>query len=370
MECPRCLLTDDIQGVVIGEKQCNYCDLHDKLDSSYPISKELELSMIDRIKHRGKKHKYDCLIGISGGSDSSYLLYWAKQNGLRVLAFHFDNGFNKDLAERNMTRMIEYTGFDLIRIRVNSIEYNDLNKAFLLASVSDCDIPNDIAMGSLMLDLALKYDVKTIINGHSFRTEGSTPIGWTYMDGAYLNDVYQKYIDKKLENYPNFPIWQQIKASIKGIHHERPFYHIKHSKKEVINFLESHFGWESYKGRHCENKYTEFAGWVGYRKFGIDKRIVELSANIRDNVIDKYSAKLILNEKPKEPESIYEILDKIGLDKSGIWESILKRPRKMFYEFNTYQAKFIKCKWLIWIGYKFGFLPKTFFEKYTKRIRK
>lgn len=367
MECPRCLLTDDIVGVIIGEKQCNYCDLHDKLDKEYPISKELESQMINRIKVRGAKRKYDCLIGISGGSDSSYLLYWAKQNGLRVLAFHFDNGFNKDLAERNMTRLIEYTGFDLIRIRVNPIEYNDLNKAFLLASVSDCDIPNDIAMGSLMLDLAIKYGVKTIINGHSFRTEGSTPIGLTYMDGGYIEDVYQKYIGKKLVNYPNLSIKQQIIASLKGIHHERPFYHMQHSKKENIALLKEKFGWESYEGRHCENKYTEFAGWIGYRKFNIDKRIVELSANIRTGEINKKVAKLILEEKINEPECVIEILDKLDMNYWYSYNSI--QPRRMFWEFKTYKDKFVKYKWLIWVGYKLGFLPKTFFEKYTKKIR-
>lgn len=365
MECPRCLMSDDIKGVVIGKHQCNYCDLHDKLNSEYPISKKLEKDMIERIKVRGSKRKYDCLIGISGGSDSSYLLYWAYINNLRVLAFHFDNGFNKDLAERNMKRMLNYTGFDSIRIKINTKEYNDLNKAFILASVSDNDIPNDIAMGSLMLDIALKYNVKTIINGHSFRTEGSTPIGWTYMDAGYIQDVYQKHIGLRLKNYPLLSIKQQIIASLKGIHHERPFYHMNHSKKEVIQFLKETFAWESYEGRHCENKYTEFAGWVGYKKFGIDKRKVELSALIRSNIINKKVANLMLEEQINVPEGLEEITEKLRL---WNFENILKQPRRMFYEYNTLQSKFIKYKWLIWIGYKLGFLPKTFYVKYTKKI--
>lgn len=365
MECPRCLMTDDIKGVVIGKKQCNFCDLHDSLDKENPISKEIELKNVEKIKKRGRKRKYDCLIGISGGSDSSYLLYWAHKHGLRALAFHFDNGFNKDLAERNMTRMLDYTGFDLIRIKVNTKEFNELNTAFLLASVSDNDIPNDIAMGSLSLDIAIKYGIKTTINGHSFRTEGSVPIGWTHMDAGYIKDVYETYIKKRLHSYPLFSIKQQIWASLKGITRYSPFYNMDHSKKEVMAFLKDKFGFECYDGRHCENKYTQFAGWVSYKKFGIDKRRIELSANIRTGVINKKIAKLMLEEEIKEPDFIEEIKERLDL---WDYDVIMLAPRKMFYEFKTLNKQFVKYKWLIWIGYKLGFLPRTFYVKYTKKI--
>lgn len=364
-ECPRCLLTDDIKGVIVGEKQCNYCDLHDRLDKEYPISAELEQNMVARIKKRGAKKKYDCIMGASGGSDSSYLLYWAKQNNLRTLVFHFDNGFNKDLAERNMTRLLDYTGFDLIRVKLNTNELNDLNTAFLLASVSDNDIPNDIAMGSIIQELAIKFDIKTILYGHSFRTEGSVPIGWTYMDGAYIKDVYETYIKKQLQNYPLLSIWLQIKVSLKGIKNECPFYYMNHSKQQNKDFLKEKFGWESYAGRHCENKYTEFAGWVSYKKFGIDKRRIELSALIRSGVINKKVAKLMLEEPINEPDCVKEIKERLDL---WDYDVIMMTPRRMFYEFNTYQKTFIKYKWLIWIGYKLGFLRKTFYVKYTKKI--
>lgn len=364
MECPRCLLSDDIQGVKIGKKQCNYCDLHDSLEKEYPISRLYLNKMVKKIKERGKKFKYDCLIGISGGSDSSYLLHWAKVNDLRVLAFHFDNGFNKDFAERNMTKMLEATGFDCIRFRINPKEYNELNHAFLRASVSDCDIPNDIAMGSLMLDFAMKYKVKTIINGHNFRTEGSCPIGWTYMDSEYISDVYHRFVGKRLHNYPNLSIWQQIKASLMGIHHERPFYHMKDSKVENRKVLKLLYGWEDYQGWHCENKYTQFAGYVANAKFGIDKRRVELSAKIRSYEINKKTAQLILEQTTPEPtEVINEIVERVGIFD---FNRIMQEPRRMYTDFKNNKLKFKKYKWLIWLGYKMHFLPKTFYVKYTK----
>jgi hypothetical protein len=363
-ECPRCLLTNDIQGVTIGATQCNFCDMHDSLNREYPISKEKEHELVNRIKIRGAAHKYDCLIGISGGADSSYLLYWAYVNNIRVLAFHFDNGFNKDLAERNMKRMIEFCGFDLIRIRLNSVEYNDLNLSFLRASVSDCDIPNDIAMGALMLDLAIKYNVKTIINGHSFRTEGSVPIGWTYMDSGYIDSVYGKYTGKMLQNYPKLTIRSQIKASLLGIKHERPYYYMDHSKAETVKFLQKTFDFETYQGRHCENKYTEFAGWIGYTKFGIDKRRIELSARIRSGEINKKTAILIMEDRVYPPDFVDEIMDALNINHIYL-NDILCYPRQMYTDFDNYHKKFKKYRWLIYIGYKLHFLPKTFYVKYT-----
>jgi PP-loop superfamily ATP-utilizing enzyme len=365
MECQRCLLSDDILGVKLGDHQCNYCDLHDQLEKEYPIDSERLKHLVERIKRRGRGKKYDCLIGISGGSDSTFLMYWAYANGLRTLSFHFDNGFNTEIAERNMKRILEFTGFDHIRIRVNSKEYNALNRSFLEASVSDCDIPNDIAMGSLLLNLAMKYDVKTILNGHNFRTEGSSPIGWTYMDGMYIKDVYYMHTFKYLYSYPNLSIWDQIKASLKGIKHERPFYYMGQTKKENKDFLKDMIGFEDYTGWHCENKYTHFAGWVAYKKFNIDKRRVQYSAEIRSGRINKKLAQLIIEDKISEPtEVVKEIVEKLNVD----YPEVMSRKRRMFYEFDTYNDKFIKYKWLIWIGYKLHFLPKTFYTKYTKKF--
>lgn len=361
-------MSDDILGVTIHGEQCNLCDLHDRLEREYPVSDARVQEMVHRIKRRGRRYKYDCLVGISGGSDSSYLLYWAYINDLRVLAFHFDNGFNHDFAERNMTRLVEATGVDLIRIRINVHEYNDINIAFLNASVSDCDIPNDIAMSSLMLDLAVRYDVKTILNGHNFRTEGSCPVGWTYMDGRYIEDVYAQTMFSMLNSYPQLTIRQQVKASLKGVHQERPFYHMACTKEENRRLLQQEFGWESYTGWHCENAYTQFAGWVIYRKFGIDKRRVELSAKIRSGVINRKTAQLILEDPIQEPvEVVDRILAKLNLRQVDFVQ-MLQKPRRLFTDFNTYHGQFVRYRWLIWLGYKLGFLPKTFYAKYTRRL--
>jgi len=230
-ECPRCLFTEDF--ATIGEKQCSYCDLHDELERQvHGVRLYDVLRPIQKIKK-----KYNCLIGISGGLDSSTMLYAAVAIwDLRPLVIHFDNGWNNATAESNMKQLISELGVDAITYRVNKREYDDLNFAFLDAGVPDADIPNDIAMTKLMYDTAEKYGIKWILNGHDFRTEGSTPAKWTYMDAKYIQDVFKKSYGHKLQNYPLFTFWDQIRCAIKGIKQVRPFYYIpdRHSLEQAM----------------------------------------------------------------------------------------------------------------------------------------
>ena len=363
MQCKRCLLTDDIEGVIIGKKQCNYCDLHDKLDKKYPVSHDLFIKQMKEIKKRGRKSKYDCLIGISGGLDSSYMVELANQYGLRALLFHFDNGYNTQVAEYNMLALVEKTGFDFVRIRVNANEYNRLNLAFLKASVSDVDIPNDIAMAKLMLTVARQYKVKSILNGHSFRTEGSCPIGWTYMDGAYVADVYRKEYGTELKNYPLLTVWDQWLAAVKGIKHYRILYHLDYHKEKARKALVNLYDWQDYGGHHCENEYTMFAGWWISRKFGIEKSIIEYSAFIRSGMISKQQAINEMKVAGIPHEMRYRMLVKLGLTD---YNKLINQPGRTFRDFKTYKQTFEKLRPLIWIGVKLGFLPETFYTKYAK----
>src|SRR5688572_15817069 len=151
MECKRCLFTSDF--AEIGEKQCNYCDLHDKLEAS--VKPGYLSVMIDKIKKAGKGRQYDCLIGISGGLDSSTMLYMAvKKWGLRPLVIHFDNWWNAPQAVHNMNMLLKTLNVNSITYKVDKKEYDRLNNAFLAAGLPDADIPNDIAMTKLMYKTA------------------------------------------------------------------------------------------------------------------------------------------------------------------------------------------------------------------------
>lgn len=353
MECPRCLFDSDIAKIPVG-KQCEYCDLHDTLEKQARPD-DLE-KVLDRIRsHQGK---YNCIIGISGGLDSSTLLYAAVSDwGLRPLVIHFDNGWNDPIATENMRKLVEKLGVDEIVYRVNKQEYDALNDAFLAAGVPDADIPNDIAMTKLMYKLAYENNIKYILNGHDFRTEGSTPAKWTYMDAKYIQSVYKCWMSgARLRNYPLFTFFDQIWYALAGIKQVRPFHYGAFNRKQMEDEMIKRIGWKSYGAKHCENIYTEFVGaYLLPQKFGIDKRRVYLSARIRSRDLDRNVALKILENPPafnfdKLGERSLEIME---LSKSH------KRDRK---DFDHYDFK--RWRWVIWLLAKLKVVPYTFYKKY------
>ena len=351
-ECPRCLFTEDI--AKIGEKQCEYCDLHDQLESSSkPEQLEIELNKI-----RKQKCQYNCIIGISGGLDSSTLLYAAvKEWGLKPLVIHFDNDWNAPIAAQNMKNLIDRLDVNAMIFRVDQHEYDNLNRAFLRAGLPDADIPNDIAMTKIIYDTAQRYGIKYILNGHDFRTEGSTPAKWTYMDAKYINSVYKAYTGIDLVNYPLLTFKDQIKYGFLGIKQVRPF-HYGFDRSTIERRMIAEMDWQSYGGKHCENVYTEFVGSkLLPEKFGIDKRRVYLSARIRSKTITRFEARELLENKPLFSMS------KFG-KYAEIIENDIKCPIGSRDSYEKYNFK--KYKFLIWFLVKLGTLPKTFYVKYAK----
>jgi hypothetical protein len=351
-ECPRCLFTSEF--AEIGDKQCNYCDLHDTLEAqSEPEELHYQLA---QIRKAGEGKKYDCIMGISGGLDSSTLLaaavtYW----NLRPLVIHFDNHWNAPEATYNMQELIKRLNVDSITYTVNKVEFDMLNDAFLAAGVPDADIPNDIAMTKLMYQTADQYGIKYILNGHDFRTEGSTPASWTYMDARYIQSVYRSHTDKELKNYPLFTFWDQIKYGLKGIKNIRPFHYIKDRRRMEAEMKEL-IGWKDYGGKHCENVYTEFVGsHLLPLKFGIDKRIVYLSAQVRSGALTKKEAKKIYAKKSEFD------LNKLGKN-LGYIMALANSPKRPRTDFDRYDFK--KYRWVIWLLMKFKVVPYTFYKKY------
>lgn len=348
-ECPRCLFTSDI--AKIGPDQCEYCDIHDSLEQqSNPLELNRQLNKI-----RKKKGKYNCIMGISGGKDSSVLLYTAvKAWGLRPLAIHFDNGWNTETATGNMERMLARLGVDSITYKAHKEEYDTLNEAFLFAGVPDADIPNDIAMTKLMYETADKYGIKYILNGHDFREEGSTPRGWTYMDAEYIRSVYRFYTNSELKHYPLFTFKDQIMYSLKGIKNIRPFHFMPNRQyltKQMIEFCD----WRSYGAKHCENIYTEFVGaYLLPHKFKIDKRIVYLAAQVRTGTISKEDAKTALAHKYPIDMARFK----------GIDLSLIGPEKRTHKDFKTYNFK--RLRPFIWLMAKMKIVPYTFFVKYCK----
>ena len=349
--CPRCLFTSDI--AEIGDSQCNYCDIHDTLEAN--ARPEDWQPLLDKIQKKGRGKKYDCLIGISGGWDSAVMLYSAVHIwNLHPLVIHFDNGWNAPEAKENMELLKRICNVDMIVYSVNKTEYDKLNDAFLAAGLPDADIPNDIAMTKLMYETAHKYKIKYILNGHDFRTEGSTPAKWTYMDAEYIRSVYRWFTNLELKNYPLFTFKDQLLAWMRGIKQVRPF-HYGFDRALVEKTLQIR-GFKDYGGKHCENIYTEFVGsYLLPVKFGIDKRIVYLSARVRSGVMSRKAAESELSRR-----SDFD-MGKLGGDADRIWtlagSDFMKREDFKRYDFKKYRL-------VIWLLYKAGVVPYTFYKKY------
>ena len=346
---------------------CNYCAIHDRMDSCYPLDGEREhrlLTLIEQIKADGKGRSYDCIVGVSGGCDSSYLMHLLKQYGLRIVAVTFDNTWSTSISVENIFKIISQLGIDLYTYVVDGPEFNDICRSFLYASVADADVPNDIAIAKLYYMAMDKYDVNYSICGHSFRTEGTVPIGWTYMDGKYIESVHQQFGSMPMRTFPNLGIdYWMGHLDKKRI---RLLYYIDYDKERAKRELQEKFGWQWYGGHHFENEYTRFVkSYLLPRKFKIDKRYVEFSALVRSNQMNRDEAISILQSPPpEEPGFVDYVISRLGLSRQQ-FDAIMHLPIKSFRDYETYHQYFIDNREMFKDMLNRGLIPQTFYEKYT-----
>jgi len=356
-ECPRCLMTADI--AKIGDTQCEYCDLHDTLEAQR--NPEQIDAWLDLIQLDGIDKDYNCLIGVSGGIDSSILWYMAvKEWKLKPLVVHFDNGMDDTFAIRNIERMAKHLGTEVMYVKPREQQqYDNAVRAMLLAGTPDADITNDIYMTKMMYEVALKHRIHYIVNGHDYRTEGSTPKPWTRLDTGYLADIYRRFIGHRLPNEYRLTILDQTRYGWHGIKQVRPFYHMNISRAHYKSLLMQECNWTDYDHKHAENMYTAWAGYVLLpKKFGIDKRRVYLSALIRSHMMDKATARERLKQ-PVRVKRIGDYLTGIGISQQVMEEK--PKPRSLYRQTN-----YRRYKWLVWLLVKAEILPYTFYVKYCK----
>ena len=251
--CNRCLYGDDVPNISFDEAGvCNYCHTHDEMEEEYPIGEKGEEKLIElceKIKKAGKGKKYDCVVGVSGGCDSSYLLYQMVERGLRPLAVHFDNTWNSSIATQNIQKVTEKLDVDLYTHVVSNKEYDDIYRSFIHAGVPDIEAPTDLALAATLTGAAAKFKISYIIEGHSFRTEGISPLGWLYMDAKYVKSVLDEHHIPKLKTYPHFWLSTQLKWMIfNNIKKVRPLYFMDCNKELVKKELAEKFEWEWYGG--------------------------------------------------------------------------------------------------------------------------
>lgn len=367
--CNRCVLDTTVPKIRFDDNGvCNFCHSHDRLTLEYPRGESINVKLnelIKKIKQTGSKDEYDCIIGVSGGTDSSYTLHLAKKLGLRPLAVHFDNGWNTDQAVTNIKKITDKLNVDLQTYVVEWEEFKDLQKSFLKACVPCIEAPSDVGIHGALLKIA-EEGIKYILGGQSFFTEGTVPREWSYLDGTYINSIQKKYGSVKLKSFPNLSLSKVFYYTfIKGIR-EIPFLnYVEYDKAKAKKELAEVFGWTDYGGHHYENIYSKFAfGWFQFRKFNIDKRKVTLSGQIRSGLISKQDALKQLEEKPKvEDETLKYCINKLGISDKE-FETIMSSDNKYYYDYFT-SANIIKYfRFPIKIAVKMKIFTPVLYEKY------
>ena len=370
--CLRCILHDGIPGVVIGPAGiCNYCDLHDEWDrDNNPDHGQQWLNVVYQEMRRERTGEYDCIVGISGGADSSYVLAMLVDYGLNPLAVHWDNNWNTKIANENIRKLVQGLGVDLYRVGITAIEYNDLCRSFLLASTPDADIPNDIALATVLYQACEIFDCKYIVNAHCFRTEGTTPLGWTYMDGGYIENVHKEFGRWGLSKYPNLT-YDLFKKYIElGIQRIRPLWSINYNKFTAIKDLENRFGWRWYGSHHAENTYTIFVGSFLWRvKFRMDLRYVEYSALVRSGFMSREKAVKEIGKPPKYNATLpFVVRSRLKMTKDE-WDQMMVAPVKSYLDYGNYQDRFKADRKFFDAAMGRGLIPETFYRKYVLGVQ-
>lgn len=342
-------ITFDNQGV------CNHCHSYkERLASRVyaPAERDEKLKQIvGKMKAAGAQKEYDCIIGVSGGVDSTYVAYLTKELGLRALAIHFDNGWNSELAVSNIEKVLNNLNIDLYTYVIDWDEFKDLQRSFLFASTPDGEIPTDHAINALLFREASKRGIKYIINGMNFATESVAVKGWAYghSDWKYISSIHRLFGKVKLRNYPHYSFlnlffWTFIKR-IKVI---SILNYIDYNKEQVMDLLQNKLGWVYYGGKHYESIYTRFyQGYILPEKFNIDKRRGHLSDLIFSGQLRREEA---LEEFAKEryPAALFRddlIFVKKKLNFSDVeFDEVMKAAPKRFTDYPNNESVVKKIK--------------------------
>ncbi|MCC6298107.1 MAG: N-acetyl sugar amidotransferase [Anaerolineales bacterium] len=344
--CTRCIMDTTDPDIVFDENGvCNHCHDHDRLMKQKVVTgkagEEYLQQLVERMKRDGGGKPYDCLIGVSGGVDSTYVAYLVKKMGLRPLAVHMDNGWDSELAVKNIEETLKRLGIDLHTEVLDWEEFKSLQVAFLKSSTPDSEIPSDHAIWAVLGDLADKLKVKYIVSGFNVRTETHLPRAWSqgHFDWKYIRSVNRLFGRGKLKTFPHIGFFTYYRRLLT---HRRVdiLNYIDFNKTEAMKILEQELGWRYYGGKHYESIYTRFyQGYILPTKFGYDKRRSHLSSLICSGETTRSAALKELDKPTYQPTMQEEdreyVVKKLGLTDDE-FEAILHAPKKTFWDYPSY----------------------------------
>lgn len=348
--CVNCVMDTTDSKIIFDDKGiCDHCNtFYTKILPKWHTDERGDKALkeiVNKIKKEGEGKDFDCLMGMSGGIDSSYLLYiMVEKYGLRPLVFHVDAGWNSQIAVNNIERLVDGLGLDLYTEVINWEEMKDLQLAFFKSGVSHIDTPQDHAFFATMYKFASKHNIKYILTGGNYSTECvRNPLEWMYYqsDSIQLKDIYKKHGTGKLKDYPVTNIlWHKVYLPyIKKIKLIRPLDFFPYNKDDAMQSLVDKFGYQKYPQKHFESRFTRFyeSYWLP-KKFGFDTRKVQYSSLILTNQMTRDEALEKLKSPSYDPETIHQdfeyIATKLGISAEEL-KSYMDAPNKTYRDYKS-----------------------------------
>lgn len=362
--CSRCVMDSTVPDIQFDDLGvCNFCNhyfdvLVQDLHSNDTTGEEKLNSLIRKIKEKGKNKQYDCLIGLSGGVDSSYVAYLIKKKyGLRALAIHLDNGWNTELSVSNVENIVKKLDIDLQTHVLDWKEFKDIQASFMKSSISNIEIPTDHAIWAVLIKTAGKLGIPYIIAGNNVVTESIMPESWLYgsKDSKLIKSIHSKFGKVKMKSYPRLTTFDFVNyLLIKKIKWVPILNYVHFNKDEAKQILINELDWRDYGGKHYESVFTRFFhAYYLPTKFGFDLRKSYLSALICSGQIDQKTA---LEElaKPTAPAEMLSqdreyVIKKFGLTNEE-FDNIMKAENKTFADYPNNDSLWRNFNWFVKIA--------------------
>lgn len=350
MTCSRCVMdTSDPNITFDGNGVCNHCRRYDQQVRDHVRTgaegRRLLAEHVARIASDGAGKRYDSIIGVSGGVDSTYVAWQVKQLGLRPLAVHLDNGWDSEIAISNIITVLRKLSIDLHTEVLDWEEFKDIQLSFLKASVPDAEIPSDHAIFACLYHTATRFAVSHVITGVNIRTETHMPTTWSqgHFDFGYIKDVHRRFGTRPIRTFPHYSFYEYL-TGFRNTHRTLNILdYVDYSKTTALVALQNELGWRDYGGKHYESIYTRwYQGVYLPRKFGYDKRRCHLSSRICSGELTRQFALDTLGQPTyahtlQEEDSVY-VAKKLGLTRDAL-EALIAAPPRSFRDFDSYEKR-------------------------------